>query len=250
MTWWLIAVSFLAGILTILAPCVLPLLPVIIGVSAKTDKHHSNHRPLWIIGSFGVSVVVFSLLINWLSKQFGIYQESIVYVSGVILVIFGLLLLFPWLWTWVMEKTWFEKKTWSLVSKTKKGVWGDVFIWVVLGPLLQSCSPTYGILIATILPGSFLRGVVNIVAYVFGLMLVLLVIVYGGRTVMKKLKWAVDPTGYFKRFVAIVIIILWVMTMTRTDKLVSFWLLEHGFLIDASKIEFSALSGVDLEAFE
>ena len=48
----------------------------------------------------------------------------------------------------------------------------------------------------------------NIMAYVLGLMLVLLVIVYGGRTVLKKLRWAVNPTGYFKRIVAIVIILL------------------------------------------
>ncbi|USN58207.1 MAG: hypothetical protein H6767_08000 [Candidatus Peribacteria bacterium] len=45
----LIIVSFLAGVLTILAPCVLPLLPVILGASA--DDARDRYRPYIIIVS-------------------------------------------------------------------------------------------------------------------------------------------------------------------------------------------------------
>lgn len=243
----LIAVSFVAGVLTILAPCVLPLLPVIIGVSAKTDDNHSNHKPLLIIGSFATSVILFSLLINWASKQFGIYQEDIIFVAGIILVVFGVLLLFPGAWSWFMEVTWIERKTWELASQKKKGIWWDIFIGVVLGPLLQSCSPTYWILIATILPGNFLWGLVNILAYVLGLALMLLVLIYGWRSLMKKIRWAVNPHWWFKRIVAVIIIAMWVLIITGLDKKLSLWLVESGLAIDTTMFEYNILSGVDLD---
>lgn len=77
----IIGISFVAGMLTILAPCVLPLLPIILGVSTKTTKRDHDHKALIIILSFITSVAIFSLLFQWLSKQFGIYQEDLIKIS-------------------------------------------------------------------------------------------------------------------------------------------------------------------------
>jgi len=59
----LIIVSFLAGIMTILAPCVLPLLPVILGASASESE--DKYRPYIIILSLIFSIVIFSLLLKF-----------------------------------------------------------------------------------------------------------------------------------------------------------------------------------------
>ena len=45
-----------------------------------------------------------------------------------------------------------------------------------LGPVFSSCSPTYAIILAVILPASFLTGLLNLFAYVLGLSIALLVI--------------------------------------------------------------------------
>ena len=57
----LLITSFLAGILTVAAPCVLPLLPVIVGGSLM-DEHRS--RPLIIAVSLALSVILFTLLLK------------------------------------------------------------------------------------------------------------------------------------------------------------------------------------------
>jgi len=48
--------------LTILAPCVLPLLPVILGASVEDSK--DKWRPYIIIAALSVSIIIFSLLLK------------------------------------------------------------------------------------------------------------------------------------------------------------------------------------------
>jgi cytochrome c biogenesis protein CcdA len=57
----LLPISFIAGILTILAPCVLPLLPIIIGGSLEEK---SIRRPIIITLSLAASIVVFTLILK------------------------------------------------------------------------------------------------------------------------------------------------------------------------------------------
>ena len=58
--------SLIAGALTVAAPCILPLLPVIIGGTAlqsESPKKAHWYRPLVIAASLATSVVVFTLLL-------------------------------------------------------------------------------------------------------------------------------------------------------------------------------------------
>ncbi|USN58208.1 MAG: hypothetical protein H6767_08005 [Candidatus Peribacteria bacterium] len=43
---------------------------------------------------------------------------------------------------------------------------GSILVGISLGPVFSSCSPTYAIILAVILPTSFLFGLVNLFAYV------------------------------------------------------------------------------------
>ena len=63
---FLLVTSFLAGILTVFAPCVLILLPVIVGSSLTTDtnKKIDRKKPYIIAFSLGVSVLLFTLLLK------------------------------------------------------------------------------------------------------------------------------------------------------------------------------------------
>jgi len=245
----LIAISFLWGMLTILAPCVWPLLPIIIGTSVKTNKKQSQHKPLIVIGSFAASVVIFSLLINRLANQFWIFQENIVLISWWILLVVGILIIFPQPWDWIMHKSKIEQKTWQLASKQKKWIRWDIAIWALLWPLLQSCSPTYTILIAMILPWNFLRGVINIIAYVAGLSLLLLVIVYGWRTAMNKFNRAVKPGGWFRIIVWLIIAIMGFLVVNWYDKDLSNRLVTNGIAIDTTMIENNIIQWVNLDDY-
>lgn len=101
-------VSFVAGILTVLAPCILPLLPVIIGGSSLQDKNQgklSLRRPVTIIVSLVLSVVIFSLLLKATTTLLGIPTIVWAVISGGIVLLFGINLLFPILWDKFMMKT-------------------------------------------------------------------------------------------------------------------------------------------------
>ena len=74
----LLIASFIAGFLTVLAPCLLPLLPVVIGGSLGGAKRNAYI----IIGSLLLSVIVFSIIIEGLSTLFYIPQDVWVYIAG------------------------------------------------------------------------------------------------------------------------------------------------------------------------
>lgn len=102
----IILISFFSGILTVLAPCVLPLLPVILGGSLAG---RNKKRPYIIIASLIVSLLLFTLLLK--ASTVLIQVDPIVweYVSGGLLILFSLTLIFPNLWTWLMDITGIEK---------------------------------------------------------------------------------------------------------------------------------------------
>src|SRR3989338_1956413 len=91
----LLALSFLAGILTVLAPCILPLLPVVVG-SAATGR--SKSTPYIVVGSLALSIILFTYLLKFSTALIMIPPQVWTYLSGGILVLFGLILIFPALW--------------------------------------------------------------------------------------------------------------------------------------------------------
>jgi len=240
---WLLWLSFVAGILTVLAPCVLPLLPVIIGGSAKWWK---KSNPAIIIASFAISILFFTLMIKVFADKLGIFPSDITKFSAFILILFGLVLLFPQARQWIMHKTGIERATTKahIGGSKKKGVWWDIALWAVLGPIFNTCSPTYAILIANVLPASFIRWLTNIVAYIVWLSIVLWAIAYGGRAVVNKLKRASNPRGWFKKIIAWLLILVWVAILMKRDKKVEIWLIQNDRVIDTTQREIDAVKKV------
>ncbi|MDF2461535.1 MAG: cytochrome biosis protein, partial [Candidatus Saccharibacteria bacterium] len=72
----LLILSFFAGVLTVAAPCILPLLPVIIGGTLVRDGEKGKPwvRPVLIAAGLAVSVVVFTLLLKATTLLLGIPQ--------------------------------------------------------------------------------------------------------------------------------------------------------------------------------
>ena len=93
----LLVVSFLAGVLTVLAPCILPLLPVIVGGTAASGEKDIK-RPLLIAVSLAGSVIIFTLLLKASTSLIMVPAYVWQVVSGGIIIIFGLSLLFETAW--------------------------------------------------------------------------------------------------------------------------------------------------------
>jgi cytochrome c biogenesis protein CcdA len=149
----LIVTSFLAGVLTFLAPCVLPILPVILAGSLVEQK---KWYPYAVIGSLIISIVLFTVLLKVSTSFIDIPQYFWNYLSGGILVFFGSISLFPHLWTTLAERLRFNRSNQSLdhVQDISSPFVRAIGTGAALGPVFSTCSPTYTLLLATVFPVS------------------------------------------------------------------------------------------------
>jgi cytochrome c biogenesis protein CcdA/thiol-disulfide isomerase/thioredoxin len=219
-------ISFLAGILTVLAPCVLPVLPVIIGGSLSEKSYR---RPLVITLSLGASIILFTLLLKVSTAFISVPPVIWKAISGGIILIFGLTLLYPNTWNTISAKLKLSGSSeGALHSATKKkGVTGEILIGAALGPVFASCSPTYFIILATILPLSLTQGIINLIFYAAGLVLILFAVAILGQKLIAKMKWAANPNGWFKKSLGILMIVVGLAILSGYDKKAEIWLLEN-----------------------
>lgn len=240
----LLAVSFIAGVLTVLAPCILPLVPVVIGSSA-TGRNRAT--PFIVVGSLALSIILFTYLLKFSTALIMIPPEVWTYLSGGILVLFGLVLLFPTLWEGLPGINKVSASSNKLVGTgyQKKSFWGDVLIGAALGPVFSSCSPTYFVILASVLPASFALGSLYLLAYAAGLALVLLLIALLGQRFADKLAVAADPSGWFKKAIGILFIIVGVFIATGYEKKLEVAILESG-IVDVIDWEQNILQHIQL----
>jgi cytochrome c biogenesis protein CcdA len=221
----LLLFSFLAGVLTVLAPCVLPLLPIIIGSSSGSDK---KWKPYVIVASLLFSITVFTLLLRATTAFIFIDPSFWQYLSGSILVFLGLTYLFPNLWVNITTTLGFARKSDEFLDKSKEkdGVWGSILSGVALGPVFTSCSPTYSLILTTVLPANWIWGLTNLLAYNLGLTSVLLAISVFGQSLVKKLKIVSKPDGWFKLSLGGLFLLVGVAIIFGWHKDVEAWVID------------------------
>jgi cytochrome c biogenesis protein CcdA/thiol-disulfide isomerase/thioredoxin len=221
--------AFIAGALTVLAPCVLPLLPIIIGGSVSGDTK-DKRRPLVIAGALAASIVLFTLLLKVTTLLINVPPRAITYLSGSIIILLGIVTLFPSLYASVLIKLGIEHRAQNLLGKSfsnKRKLIGPLVTGAALGPVFSSCSPVYAYILATVLPVNFAQAFGYIIAYVVGLSAVLLLIGYYGQRFIGKIRFAANPKGWFQRIIAIVFIVVGLMIFTGADKRFQTFVSQH-----------------------
>ena len=230
-------IAFIAGVLTVLAPCILPLLPVILVGSVTETKN--RRRPFVIIASLSISVLVFTLLLKGTTALISVSPSFWTYVSATILAAFALTLLFPETWAKLVLKIPGHNKADALVFRGYGGtssVWADIIIGAALGPVFTTCSPTFFVILATILPQSFFIGFIHLILYVLGLALILLLVALIGQKFVDRLDWATNPYGWFKKSLGVLFLLLAVFIASGYDKKLQTKILDAGFF-DVTKVE-------------
>lgn len=238
----LLIVSFLAGMLTVAAPCILPLLPVIIGGSVVPIGGETKRRwvrPIVIAASLAVSVIVFSLLLKATTALLGVPTMIWQSISAVIVILLGLNFLYPALWEKVALKTRLATAPSQFMASTshKRGISRDILIGAALGPIFTSCSPTYALIVASILPATFIKGFIYLLAYAAGLSLMLLLIALLGQSFVRKLGWLANPGGSFRKTVGVLFVIVGIAVLLGLDKKAQTYILDNGWYSPVSKFE-------------
>lgn len=238
----LLIVSFLAGVLTVAAPCTFTLLPIIVGgsiVRAGNDKNLSWKRPLIISLSLGISVIIFTLILKASTSLLGVPVMVWQLIAGCIIILLGLTLLFPAIWERFAQKIGFVNQANKLLGRTlsKSGFLGDILTGFALGPVFSSCNPTYAFIIAAVLPTSFAEGLAYLVAYAVGLSGVLLLVSYMGQGLVQKFGWLNDPSARFRKIIGILFIIVGFSVARGYDKKLETFIIDRGFYDPISNFE-------------
>ena len=224
----LLILAFFTGMLTVFAPCVLPLLPVIIGGSISDSASKSRIRPYVIAISLAVSLFAFTILLKASTALTGVSPKVWTYASGVIVVALGLASLFPHLWEQVMFRTGLLSRSQTMLdSSSRKGWLAPVLTGAALGPVFSSCSPTYAFILAVVLPRNTAKVVAYLTVYCIGLVVALLVISLLGRNRLKNYRWVSDTTGWFRRSLGVLFIIVGVAIFTGYDVKFQVWAANH-----------------------
>ena len=220
--------AFIAGVLTTLAPCVLPMLPVIVGGSLN-GSGSDRKRAYVITASLGVSVAVFTLALKATTALIDIPATTWAYLSGTLLILLGVVSLFPGLWERLSASLSLQARTTTGLAdaRQRSGFTGQILTGAALGPVFSSCSPLYAYVVVTVLPAEFGYGLLLLAAYVVGLCGTLLVIALLGQRFVRRMGWAADPHGWFRKFIGVSFILVGIFVFTGADKEVQAWVIEN-----------------------
>ncbi|HVS79633.1 MAG TPA: cytochrome c biogenesis protein CcdA [Candidatus Paceibacterota bacterium] len=237
----LLLITFLAGILTVITPCVLPMIPVIVGGSVAGG---ANRKKAYVVTlSLGASVFLFTLLLKVSTLLISVPQSVWEWISGGIIALLGLSLLFPDWWARIALVGALGRKSNAIMAEgyQRHDFWGDLLTGAALGPVFSSCSPTYFVVLATVLPQNRALGIVYLLSYSLGLCLTLLIVSLAGQKLLMKLGAAADPKGWLQKTVGVLLILVGIAIGTGVDRAAETNLVNNNYF-DATKIEQRFLS--------
>lgn len=225
-----LAIAFLAGVLTVLAPCILPLLPIVVGSTDPSQKTISR-RAVVVIASLSLSVIIFTLLLKASTLLIDIPPDFWKWFSGSVIIIVGIAILFPEAWSKVpgLNKISTSSNQTLTAGYQRGDFWGSALMGFALGPVFTTCSPTYFFIIASVLPASFAVGFSYLLAFTAGLALVLLLVAYFGQRFIGLFTRHIAGTSVTKKIFGVLIIIIGISIITGYDKKFEAWILDSGY---------------------
>lgn len=210
-----VGLGFLAGILSVLSPCVLPLLPLVFGAAVA---EHRLGVPALALG-LTVSFVAIGLFIATIGFAIGFDGEALRTVSAVLLLIFGVVLLSETLQTRVAVAA--SPLSNQVGSWSPGGLSGQFAIGVMLGAIWSPCvGPTLGAASLLAAQSSALPGVAAVmVAFGFGAALPLVLIGALSRQTLLRWRTRLLRTGKFgKRLLGVALLATGALVLSGADR--------------------------------
>ncbi|MFZ5438002.1 MAG: cytochrome c biogenesis protein DipZ [Patescibacteria group bacterium] len=219
----LIAFAFLAGIVTVLSPCILPLLPIILA-SADADN---KQRPLGVVVGFIASFTFFTLFLSTIVTFLGISASSLRFISIFILATFGLSLLIPKVQA-LLEILFSKLASSTPTAERKTGFGGGFVVGLSLGLLWTPCvGPILASVISLALTGSVnTQAFLITLFYALGTALPMLLIMKVGVTALQRVPWLVKNTGNIQKLFGMLMILTAIAIYFNVDRQFQSYILE------------------------
>ncbi|MFK7792421.1 MAG: cytochrome c biogenesis CcdA family protein [Devosiaceae bacterium] len=177
--------AYLAGLLTLINPCVLPVLPIVLVGALNANRY----GPLALATGMSLSFVVFGVTVTAFGSAIGLTQDGLAQIGAVLMIAFGLVLMVP-----ALSRR-FELATAGVAAGAggrmagldNAGVRGQFLGGALLGMVWSPCiGPTLGGAIALASQGQSLGWVTLImVFFALGVSTLILGLGYGARSTIR-----------------------------------------------------------------
>lgn len=197
----------MAGIVTILSPCILPLLPIILATSLTDQKN--KHRPYGIVIGFILSFTFFTLFLSTLVKLLGISADSLRNFSVIVIALFGFSILIS-RFQLITESLFAKLANYVPSTSTQTGLFGGILIGLSLGLLWTPCvGPILASVISLAITGTVTTDAFFItLAYSFGTAIPMYLVIISGRSLFVKVPWLLSNTAKIQKIFGLIMILV------------------------------------------
>lgn len=216
----------LAGIVTIAAPCTLPVLPILLGASVGQT---SKLRPAFIAAGFVMSFAIVALALSALTRIFDFDPNVLREGAAVLLAVFGLLMIWPVpferMSIWV---TGLLPAGGTSAPRDNRSLLGGFILGTTLGLVWTPCAgPVLGSILTVVATSTDTAWAsVLLIAYAVGAAIPMLIIAYGGQAVTARVRSLARIAPRLQQGFGAIVIAFAVATYFQYDTLAVAWLTQ------------------------
>ncbi len=180
------ALAFGAGLASVLSPCVLPVVPLI--VTGTADEHRS--RPALVVAGLAASFTAMGVLTALFGASIGPLMPRLEKVVAALVIGFGLLLL--------LDVNLFKRLTWlQRIQPGPGGRWSGLVLGASLGLVWIPCvGPLLSSVLATVATqGRIATGVALLLIYSAGFAVPMLAVGYGSQALRRRIRTLASRPG-------------------------------------------------------
>ncbi|PQO95944.1 cytochrome C biogenesis protein [Pseudomonas frederiksbergensis] len=207
-------IAFLGGILTVLSPCILPVVPFLFAGVKRTRT-----SILLTLGGMALTFALISSLAVVSSDWVVQANNTGRHVALIVMVLFALSLISARIGGWLARPFVLLGNRLDPNTRKMSGPLGSVMIGVATGLLWAPCA---GPILGVILTGAMLQGAnaqtsLLLVAYGLGSALSLGTLIFAGRGLVNRLKPSIPVTGWLRRGAGAGVLVAAAVIATGTD---------------------------------
>ncbi|QWG15634.1 cytochrome c biogenesis CcdA family protein [Bradyrhizobium sediminis] len=219
-----LVLALLAGVVTIAAPCTLPVLPILLGASVGQT---GRVRPAMIAAGFVMSFSATALALGAITRIFDFDPNSLRTAATVLLLGFGLLMIWPRPFEWLSIRLSGLLHSGAAGSTaSRQGNLGGFVLGTTLGLVWTPCAgPVLGSILTVVAtsPDTAWASVLLIV-YAIGAAIPMLAIAYGGQAVTTRVRSVARFSPRLQQGFGVVVIAFAVASYLQYDTLIVSWL--------------------------
>jgi cytochrome c biogenesis protein CcdA len=176
--------ALLGGVLTIASPCVLPILPIVLG---GTLQDGDRSRPLFIVAGFVAAFAAVGLLLAGASQQLVLAHETVRTAGIAMLVLTGLAMLWKAPYAWLMQRA---ANLLPSSSPERGGKLGGLLLGISLGAVWTPCAgPVLASILVLVAQAQDIgRSSTLLLLYALGAGIPMLAIAYGGQYMRQRVR--------------------------------------------------------------